>query len=213
MEDIRTELMKYITTLGVQDVHAAETIAHDVLLDSRTKGYEFKSAKYKSLDYFKRKKVENRRYLYMDGVLGDEDEFKLENILKFDDISEMSDRMLKDQRELIMYLSKTTDERTKSIIKTFLTSDKPTKNNVAKHLGLGYEQVNRCLRRLSKEFDENIFGSLEEYINVWDVKILRIKVLYVRIKWNGELYLCRMSWRLLQRWYWRHRRFIRLHRC
>lgn len=162
------ELIKYVKAIGVKDDHAAQTIAHNVLLDGRAKGHEFRKAKLLALNELNpaRKSQIERELLYLDRANdGEESEMSsLHDVIAYVPTNERNTSLRRSQRSLIDSLTCDCDTRTKEIIETFLSLDKPTVTAVGKELGLNHTVVSRCLKRLASNFDEKVFGSLAEYL-------------------------------------------------
>lgn len=162
---MRNALIKYVMSKGIHDKHVAETIANDVLMKQSAVGKEFAEAKYRTLDYLRKVKLERERFISLDEPSANSDEsiVTLYDVIPIDETNEKQNRLQANQRELIMQLTNGTDERTTLIVQTFLESDKPTVTNVAKRLGLDHKQVSRALTRLSRNYDEGLYGSLTDY--------------------------------------------------
>lgn len=154
-------LIHHIKMKGVYDQHAAETIAHDVLLDKNSKGSEFKNANFRVLNYFRDTNRWHDRTLPLEH--SSEDEASLLDVIPYDAYNERKAAQQVTQRQLINKLVDGSDERTKLIVQTFLDSDKPTPTNVAKRLGLDHKQVSRALKKLASKYSEDKFGALEDY--------------------------------------------------
>ena len=158
------ELNKYLIKLGVYDEQDRVDIIHDVLLNNKAVDKEFFYAKKRALNLFKRKKIDRDRYISLNSSLDQEDEVKLENVLSEETENEKNTKLLERQRQLIKFLVDGADSRTLMIVEAFLCLDKPTMNSVAKELCLNHNQVNRSLKRLSKNYDSEIFGSIDSYM-------------------------------------------------
>lgn len=154
-------LINHVKMKGVYDQHAAETIAHDVLLDKNSKGSEFKNANFRVLNYFRDTNRWYDRTLPLE--YSAEDGASLLDVIPYDDYNEGKSAQQEAQRHLIDALVDGSDERTKLIVQTFLESDKPTPTNVAKRLGLDHKQVSRALKKLASKYSEEEFGDLEDY--------------------------------------------------
>lgn len=162
------ELTKYVKAIGVKDDHAAQTIAHNVLLDERAKGHEFRKAKLLALNELNptRKSKIERELLYLDRTYdgGESEMSSLHDVVPYIPDNERTSFLRRSQRSLIDRLTCDCDTRTKEIIETFLSLDKPTVTAVGRELGINHTVVSRCLKRLSENFDEKVFGSLSEYL-------------------------------------------------
>lgn len=157
------ELNKYLLKLGVNDEQYRVDIIHDIILNDKTKGKEFFYAKNRAIDLFRKEKKERERYISLNSSFDEEDKTSFEDMLIDDNENEKSTNLLERQRQLIKFLIDDADTRTLLIVETFLSLDKPTMNNVAKEISLNHNQVNRTLKRLSKKYDEDYFGLLDNY--------------------------------------------------
>ncbi|MCU7556590.1 hypothetical protein [Macrococcus capreoli] len=162
---MRNAIIKYVTSKGISDRHVAETIANDVLMKASAKGKEFAEARYRTLDYLRKAKIERERFISLDEPSANSDDTSttLYDIIASDESNEKESRLQDHQRELIYSLANGSDERTTLIVQTFLDSDKPTVTNVAKRLGLHHMEVKRALTRLSSKYDESLYGDLNGY--------------------------------------------------
>lgn len=163
------EIIKYVKHLGVTDDHAAQTIAHNVLLDEKAKGYEFRKAKllaYNELNPKRKSKIE-QSLIYLDATLdgSDGEMSSLHDVIAYDDFNKRNTDLQMSQRTLIETLSMYSDCRTKEIIATFLSLDNPTVTAVGKELGINHTTVTRSLKRLAKNFEESEFGNISEYLS------------------------------------------------
>ena len=159
-------LTKYLKQVGVKDDHVAQTIAHDVVMDERARGYEYRKAKLLAYNYFERvEKVEEKRYVSLDYTPPtDSGEHPLYEVIQYDDSNERKAEIQDQQRQLIENLVDGSDERTRKIVQTFLESDKPTISNVAAKLGLHKQVVSRSVKRLARNYSENLYGEVSDYI-------------------------------------------------
>lgn len=161
---MRNRLIKYVTKLGIKDPHDVETIVNDVLMDERAEGFEFRRALQltsKFVDPTRNKKVEIAYHLDAPTSLADDS--TAYEYLAYDEINEKQSRLQDNQRELIYHLANGTDERTTLIVQTFLELENPTLRSVAKHLNINHNTVNRALTRLARNYDEGLFGDLNDY--------------------------------------------------
>lgn len=158
---LREELIKYVTSMGVKNIHDAETLAHDVLLDPKAKGYEFRNAKYKTLDYFKVVKRYEERHTSLNVTI-DGEEVSLADFIEDDTYDK--ERLRVSQIEVIKHLMRNADDRAKTIVHTYLNMDSPNNSKVAKALGLDYNQVSRSLSKLSNNYDKKLFGNISCYL-------------------------------------------------
>lgn len=158
---LREELIKYVMSMGVKNIHDAETLAHDVLLDPKAKGYEFRNAKYKTLDYFKVVKRYEERHTSLNVTI-DGEEVSLADFIEDDTYDK--ERLRISQLEIIKHLIHNADERAKEIVDTYLNMDNPNNSKVAKALGLDYNQVARSLSKLSNNYDKKLFGNISCYL-------------------------------------------------
>lgn len=159
---MRDNLIRHIQSKGVYDRHAAETIAHDVLMKTKAKGVEFKEANFRILDYFRTRNRESDRYDSLD-YTSEEGTSQYET-LPYDPITEKEAALQESQRQLISELVDGSDERTKLIVQTFLETDKPTVRNVAKRLNLHHATVSTRLKKLSHNFVEAEDNRVEDYL-------------------------------------------------
>lgn len=156
------KLTKYLMRIGIKDEHDAMSIAIDVVMDERTKGYEFRKAKLLAYNYFER--VEKPQLEIFESLdAPSEEDLTLYDAMPYDNFNERKTALQVTQRQLINKLADGSDERTTLIVQTFLDSDKPTVTNVAKRLGLDHKQVSRSLAKLSKGYSEDKFGYLGDY--------------------------------------------------
>lgn len=160
------KLTKYVISLGDIDEHAATTIAHDVILDPKAKGCEFKNAKFRFFKHMNRVvKKERERYVSLDTAdTNDEEDFSPYEMMPYDDVNERNAALQDNQRQLITALVSGSDERTTLIVRTWLESDKPNANEIGKKLGIHHSTVLRAVRRLANNFSEAEHGKVAEYI-------------------------------------------------
>lgn len=157
------ELNKYLLKLGVDDEQDRVDIIHDIILNDKTKNREFFYAKNRAIDLFRKEKRERERYISLNSSFDEEDKITYEDTLIDNNENEKSINLLERQRQLIKFLIDDADSRTLMIVETFLKSDKPTMNNVAKEISLNHNQVNRSLKRLASKYDNDCFGLLDNY--------------------------------------------------
>lgn len=175
-KELKQELISYIKRLGVTDLTASETIAHDVLLDSKAKGYEFRNAKYRVMNYFNTERNYKSSItgqdrivsVYLDEELNDSESGSnnLLDITPADTSNEDRASALVEQRRLIRDLTRNSDERTELIVETWLSLDRPTFTEVADIVGSNRKTVQRCISRLSRNYDEQENGSIYDYLTV-----------------------------------------------
>lgn len=158
---MREKLINHIKR-KVKDSHAVETIAHNVMLNEKAIGVEFKDANFKIKEYYRVKRREQSRYESLDDT--NEDDLSLYDALPYDELNERKAVLQANQRQLITQLADGSDERTTLIVQTFLNTDKPTPNKVAKLLGLDHKQVSRALVKLADNYSEAKFGQLSDYL-------------------------------------------------
>lgn len=158
------KLTKYLMRIGIKDDHVAMSIAIDVCMDERTKGFEYRKAKLLAYNYFERvEKPHLETFESLDAP--SEEDLTLYDAMSYDDYNERKTAQQVTQRQLINKLADGSDERTTLIVQTFLDSDKPTVTNVAKRLGLDHKQVSRSLAKLAVNYSEDKFGYLGDYFN------------------------------------------------
>ena len=171
---IKSELMSYITRKGVTDRAACETIAHDVLLDKKANGYELRNAKYRVLKYHDPKRnykasitgIDRNITVYLHEPISDSEECG--NILDntpADTSNEYRTAKLIEQRQLIRKLLRGSDERTTAIVQTWLSLDQPTFTKVAEMVGSNRKTVQRCISRLSRNYNADEHGSIYDYLS------------------------------------------------
>lgn len=173
-EKIKSELISYIASKGVTDRAACETIAHDVLLDSKAIGFEKRNAKYRVLKYFD----SNRNYkssitggdknitVYLHDPMIDSDEWgDIIDNTPADTSNEDRTAKLIEQRQLIRKLLRGSDERTTAIVQTWLSLDQPTFTKVAEMVGSNRKTVQRCISRLSRNYNADEHGSIYDYLS------------------------------------------------
>lgn len=158
------ELNKYLLKLGVDDEQDRVDIIHDIILNEKTKNKEFFYAKKRAIDLFRREKRERERYISLNSSFDEEGKTSYEDTIIDDNENEKSTYLLERQRQLIKFLIDDADSRTLMIVETFLKSDKPTMNNVAKEISLNHNQVNRILKRLASKYDNDYFGLIDYYL-------------------------------------------------
>lgn len=171
---LKSELMSYIASKGVTDRVACETIAHDVLLDNTAIGFEKRSAKYKVLKYHDPKRnykasitgSDKNITVYLHEPISDSEECG--NILDntpADTSNEDRTAKLIEQRQLIRKLLRGSDERTTAIVQTWLSLDQPTFTKVAEMVGSNRKTVQRCISRLSRNYNVDEHGSIYDYLS------------------------------------------------
>lgn len=159
----RSDLVSYAIKKGVTDRHEAETIAHNTLMKESAKGVEFSEVRFRSLDYHKRKAREAERFVSLE-TPESTDDTPLVEILEYDNENEIVAAQKDSQRQLIKDLVSGSDERTIEIVRTWLDSDKPNITSIGKQLGMNHRTVARCLQRLAKNFDQEKYGDITEYL-------------------------------------------------
>ncbi|MFD1453269.1 hypothetical protein [Oceanobacillus sojae] len=71
-----------------------------------------------------------------------------------------------EQHRLLAYLRGKTDEKCRQALSAFLKSETCTYNGAAKLLGIDNETAKRRIRKVAKQFDSSIHGSLYDYLTV-----------------------------------------------
>lgn len=69
-----------------------------------------------------------------------------------------------DQRQLIDFLLKDSDETTTAIVESYLTLPKPSPLSVEKYTGICRKKVKRKLEKLAGKFDSKQFGDYSDYL-------------------------------------------------
>lgn len=147
-------------------MHEACAIVDDVILSDPDSTFKARLVKLRSIDYLRREERKGLPNTRLEApILASEDcSETLLDVIPFENFNERKTALQDAQRQLIFNLVDGSDERTKKIVQTFLTIDKPTIRNVAKHLGLNKTQVIRCLRRIQREYDKDKHGNITDYL-------------------------------------------------
>lgn len=170
-----SDLTKYVTALGVKEPEIALTIVHDVLLDPKANSREFKAAKYRVLKLFSDDRKEYRNLTNWESIAPNSLQSKLDNaednktlidIIPYDNSNERASVKLENQRQLIKELLDDADERTTTIVLSWLECDKPNFALVGNLLGIPRKNVERSIKRLFKKFDTERFGSIYDYLTI-----------------------------------------------
>lgn len=159
------KLTKYLNKIGINDDHAARSIAHDVVLDDRAAGYEFRKAKLLAYNYIERTvQADEKRFISLDNTSPTDSEETMYEVIGYDDFNEKKAAIQEDQRQLIFNLVSGMDERTTLIVQTWLSCDKPSLNEVGRRLQVHPMTVHRCIQKLSRNYDSEKFGHLTDYL-------------------------------------------------
>lgn len=152
-------LVSYSLNLGALDEHMAATVVHDAILKYQGNLKLIRTSVYFLTKEYRREqfKIYNRQHDNPD----DHQQY-LENLVDHSYVDAEKER---DQRQLISSLISNADELTTAIVRTWLTSDKPTLTSVGRDLGINHNTVRRKLRRLAENFSEEIHGNLFEYLS------------------------------------------------
>ena len=111
-----------------------------------------------------RNKFEQLEHVREDGAATSLNEISCDFVLEEEVINSINAKRKADQRQLIDFLVCGENERTTSIVQTFLSTDLKSPTAIGKHLGLDHKQITRALKKLASKFDTKQFGDYHDYL-------------------------------------------------
>lgn len=159
LEEYLLKLKKASFSYGALDEQMAESVAHDAYLqEGFNEQFAVRAAFCKTKDALKYERVRTNNHI----KVGNDDPLHVSLVDERHYIEDTN----KSQVQLIKSLMKEVDGTTKSIIKTWLSIEKPTITKVGKELGLHHQKVRRCLDKLKDSYNPEIHGDINEYFTV-----------------------------------------------
>lgn len=165
------KLIQYAINNGVNDRHSAESIVHDAILKFQEEAPELiKSRIFYDTKEYRRNMFKQRARQYDDPIeeihsriVDREDHEDHTNDIGINPYVELENRL--NQRQLINDLLSNSDELTTAIVRTWLSTDKPTLSSVGRILGINHNTVSRKLKRLASNFNVDNHGNLLDYFS------------------------------------------------
>lgn len=163
-------LVNFSIKMGAIDRHMAETVVHDAMIEFKDRPELIKSRVYFQTKEHRRTHFRRQQRHYSEPIeeihqlMQDSDAYK-DQLEKIIDESYVATEIEQDQRQLITSLISNADELTTAIVRTWLSTDKPTLTSVGRVLNINHNTVRRRLRRLAKNFDADLHGNVFDYFS------------------------------------------------
>jgi hypothetical protein len=71
-----------------------------------------------------------------------------------------------DKWQLIRALTERADDFTMAVVNRILENPDASNNSIARELGVDHKKVDRCLRRLARNYDPSRFGDITQYLAI-----------------------------------------------
>lgn len=107
------------------------------------------------------------KILYIDGQVDDEGEpiYEFEDELVNVQATAISNiEKSPDKLQLIRALIEHADDFTIAVVNRKLENPNATSNSIATEMGVDHKKVDRCIRRLSRNYDPSRFGDISQYL-------------------------------------------------
>lgn len=166
-EEIK-DLVNFSIKMGAIDQHMAETVVHDAIIEFKDRPELIKSRVYYQTKEHRRTYFRRQQRHYTEPIeevhqlMQDSTEYR-NHLEKIIDDSYVATEIERDQRQLISSLISNADELTTAIVRTWLSTDKPTLTSVGRVLNINHNAVNRRLKKLAENFNEDKYGSIFDY--------------------------------------------------